>query len=100
MSQTPTAARWSALLDQHEASGLTLRAFAAQHDVNPSTLAWWRWHLGRTSPRSTSFVELVVADPTSEPQPVRLVVEHLPIHILVDAHTDLGLLRKTLEALC
>ena len=46
MARTTAAERWSVLVDEHEASGLSIRAFAAQAEVNPRTLAWWRSRLG------------------------------------------------------
>ena len=33
--QTPAAARWTAILDRHEASGQTIAAFAEANDLNP-----------------------------------------------------------------
>lgn len=104
MAWTPAAARWSAIIDEHEASGLTVREFAAANNLRGTTLSWWRWQLGRTRGRRPSlpFVELVVAEPQDEDadQPLVLTLDHLGVDIPVHQATDLVLLRRTLEALC
>jgi len=101
---TPAAARWSAIIDRHEASGLSVREFAAANDVHPGTLSWWRWRLGRTRGRRTRspFVELVVAEsqPDNVAQPLVLTLDDLGACIAIHHDTDLLLLRRTLEALC
>ena len=77
MERTPAAIRWSRLSAEYEASGMSLRRFAAMRGVNPNTLAWWRSKLRRdaaaerSSPRegtSVRFAEVVVEAP--EPQAV------------------------------
>ncbi len=102
MEDTAAARRWRALVDAHAASGLTNRAFAAQHDINPRTLAWWRSRLRRTdggaglpapAPR---FAELVVAEPD---RGVVLSLDGYNARVVIDHGTDLGLLRRVLEAL-
>lgn len=104
MATTPAAARWSRIIDRHEASGLSIREFAWANDVHPGTLSWWRWQLGRTRGRRarSAFVELVVAEPQREEadQSVVLTLNELGAHIVVEHETDLALLRRTLEALC
>ena len=58
-------------MDEHTASGLTTKAFAAKKNVNPRTLAWWRSRLKRLDhdakqlpvPQS-AFAEVVVAKST------------------------------------
>lgn len=110
MSQTATAQRWTALVDQHEASGLTLKAFAAEHGVNVNTLAGWRARLGRSKARGprehvtpSPFVELRVAPPPADDaldHTVVLALEGFGAHVVVDRQTDLGLLKQLLEALC
>lgn len=108
MTLTPAAARWSALIDRHERSGQTLRAFAADNDINPNTLAWWRSRLGRVQrPASAEpFLEVVVDQaPSSPPEKdddgtVVLVLDDLRAHVVVDRETDLDLLKQLLGALC
>ena len=69
MPDTPAARRWRALVEAHACSGLTTRAFAEREDVNPRTLAWWRWRLRRgdraTQPvvYAPSFTEVTVEPP-------------------------------------
>jgi transposase-like protein len=94
------SARWAAIVEQHEQSGQTIRAFAAQHGLNPQTLSWWRWKVGRTerSAQTSPFVEVSVHRPV-EPTVV-LAFEDYRAHIVVDQDTDLELLRKLLAVLC
>src|SRR5687768_12994451 len=110
MVHTPASTRWSRLIDQMEASGQSVRDFATEHDLNPSTLAWWRSRLKRGRPRGEPNVTQPVFDqlavesvaPTAPPHEGTVVVaiERIDIHIVVDRETDLGLLRLVLEALC
>lgn len=108
-------ARWAVRIAAFEASGQTARAFARAHDLNPSTLAWWRWRLRREAERARGaaprcpapdaiprFAELVIAD-----QPMGLASGGVVVNlgavgatIHVDRSTDLTLLRDLLEALC
>ena len=108
MTQTSAAERWSVLVDEHEASGLSIRAFAAQAEVNPRTLAWWRSRLGRSTERGkTGSVELTVAAaPTpaveaAEVDPTVVVaLDGYAAHVVVGQVTDLALLKRVLKALC
>jgi hypothetical protein len=101
MPDTPAARQWRALVEEHAASGLTNKAFAAEKNVNPRTLAWWRSKLKHadTTPqlpaRQPMFTEAVVdrGDLT-----VVLALESFDAHIVVDHDTDLALLRRLLEA--
>ena len=45
MPQPPAEQRWAEIIDRHKRSGQTIREFAEDNDVNPSTLAWWRSRL-------------------------------------------------------
>ena len=47
MARKSAASRWSKLIDEHEASGLTIGAFTDANGVNAHTLAKWRCRLGR-----------------------------------------------------
>jgi hypothetical protein len=107
MPDTATARRWADLLDLHDASGLTARAFGAKHGVNHRTLTWWRSRLKRApapppppatadnTPTAQAFLEVRV------PRPTLLVsLGRGDAHITVDLDTDLGLLRKVLAAVC
>jgi transposase-like protein len=112
VSLTPAARRGSALIDEYEASGLGLRAFARQRDINPSTLSSWRSKLGRTSgtkAQPAAFTELVVGEEAPAPEDGGGVQERGGLvvrlggraaEVVVDADTDLELLRRVVDALC
>ena len=113
MARTAAAERWSDLIDQHEASGLTIRAFAEKVDINPRTLAWWRSQLGRSKkgelgrPKKCTeakFVELTVAknpeDPDAVDPTVVLALDGYAAHVVVDHDTDLALPDRMLTAFC
>ncbi len=100
-SATPAAVRWSSIIDRLEASGQTLREFAAANDLNRKTLEWWRRKLGRSRPRSgrkAAFTELVVTQPQSKP--IAIALDSYAARVVVDDRTDLSLVRRVLEALC
>lgn len=97
MELTPAARRWSAVIDEQEASGESIRAFARARGLNPSTLSWWRSRLGRTSGRPAPFVELVLQEPSA---PVVMQFPDLGLHVSVEPDTDLDLLRRVLDLLC
>ena len=106
VQQTPAAQRWTAIIDEQEASGQTIRAFAADRGLNISTLSWWRCHLGRSRTRKSSkrdpsvtFDEVAIADDTNRGTMV-LAFDRLGAHVVVDRDTDLALLRDVLDALC
>ncbi len=100
MPSTAAAKRWTQIVDRQESSGQTIRAFATANGVNPNTLAWWRSHLGRSQKRGAKpqFVEVTVAEPITAT--VVLALDNHAAHVVVDAETDLVLLRRLLEALC
>ena len=108
MSLTPAARRWSRIIREQERSGLTNKEFAASKAVNASTLSWWRRRLRdqqqplAVKPR-VEFVEVEVepklpAEPVHEPSVV-LYLDQISARVVIDAHTDLPLLRRALEAL-
>lgn len=112
MALRATEERWSRLLERYEASGQSLREFAASVDVNPKTLAWWRRQLQGPVP---GFIEVGLSSaPTVSPSPSapepsapssdtpRLAVELVSrgLRIEVPAGTDLAWLRRVVEALC
>ena len=93
---TPAALRWRPIVRRARRSGTSMREFAAQNGINPSTLAWWNWRLRDNLAESESaFVEVVVS--REEVRPLRLHVG--AVRLDVDADTDLGLLRRVIEAL-
>lgn len=101
-ASTPAARRWAALLDLHDATDLSTRDFAVRHGVNHRTLAWWRSTLRRPRrrlpplerPAPTSFIEVRVAR-----VPLRVHLGRGDAHVVVDADTDLDLLRAVVAAL-
>lgn len=100
---TPTARRWANLLTQLARSGLTLREFAAQRDLNASTLAWWRTRLRKPRPplvgrfRAVEVPELVPVVAAARPLRVQLAGGRVVIEVVAD--TDLGQLGRVVEAL-
>lgn len=108
MSDTPTASRWRALVEAHAASGIPIREFARLHQVNASSLSWWRSRLRERSPSqpqavpspAPAFAELTVTAPTPPPRcGVFLTLERVNVRVDVDLKTDLVLLRQVIEAL-
>ena len=109
MARPETEKRWTEIIDQHEASGLSIRAFAQRKGVNPSTLAWWRSRLGRAVSRgkrkSKVFQELTVRGEPGDKQVITettvvVALDDLAAHVVVDGQTDLTLLKRVLVALC
>ena len=110
MEPASAAARWAGIVDACESSGLTAREYAEANDLNPRTLKWWRWKLGRTpepEPAGSAFYELRVEEPEAGPAPeastsggVVLALDRFEASVLVDVDTDLSLLRRVLGALC
>lgn len=105
--KSTTESKWRQLIEEQEASGMTVREFAQLRDLSPGTLYWWRSKLGRKrSPRSRSTTEapelvpvtiresLVVA--TGAPFEVRLRDD---LCIAVPASFDAAALRRLIEAL-
>ena len=106
MSDSPTASRWRVLVEAQAASGLPIREFARQRDVNASSLSWWRSRLRRTSAGTAqapaeaapAFAELTVSAPAPRDRLV-LTLDRVKVSVVVDQQTDLALLRQVLEAL-
>ncbi len=110
MEPASAAVRWADIVDACESSGLTAREYAEANDLNPRTLKWWRWKLGRSAepePTGSAFYELRVEEPEAEPVAettttggVVLSLDRFEASVLVDGDTDLALLRRMLGALC
>lgn len=101
MSLTPTAQRWARLVSAFERSNHTAAAFAAQHDVNPSTLMWWRSRLRNGAiPGGFVAVELpaVVSQPRI-PAPLRLELPGRGVALTIPPDADLAWLRRVVDAL-
>ena len=39
--------KWRSHIEQWGASGLTAKAYGAREGINPGTLTYWKWRLGR-----------------------------------------------------
>jgi len=112
MAFTTAENRWSKVIDLQEKSGLTTREFARAHQINPNTLSWWRWALGRTrtTKNRSAFVEVKISEPRPSFSDERAAVtgaagleislNHLEATLRVSPATDLQLLRNVLEVLC
>lgn len=104
MPQTPAAKRWSAIIDRQEASGLTIRQFAKDNDLNPGTLTWWRTKLKRNprkpADKKVDFLSVAVSSDRPATKSVVLALDNLDAHVVVDRDTDMALLRDLLGALC
>ena len=90
---TPAELRWEPIVRRARCSGVSIRAYARQHGINESTLAWWNWWLGNDLDDS-AFVEVTVTDPRPA---LRLHVGSVQVE--VDRDTDLALLRQVVEVL-
>ena len=55
-----TQQEWLALIKQHESSGLTVKAFSAQHQINPNYFSKRRGEFQRlqATSESSSFIQL------------------------------------------
>lgn len=91
---TPAEQRWEPIVRRARRSGLSIRAYARQHGINESTLAWWNWRFGDDLDGPV-FVEVTVAPP----RPLRVHLHLGTAFVDVDQHTDLALLRQVVEAL-
>jgi hypothetical protein len=40
---------WSKRVERWKASGLTAAEFAAELGIKPTSLAWWKWRLGKSA---------------------------------------------------
>ena len=91
---TPATRRWEPIVRRARRSGVSIRAYAREHGINESTLAWWNWRFGDDLDES-AFVEVTVAKPQLPPLRLQLG----PVQVDVDRQTDLVLLRQVVEVL-
>ena len=92
-----SAADWSLIIAELEASGKSTREFAARRGLNASTLGWWRTQL-RRRPHQASFVEVEVTGEAS--QPIVIEVARTGHRVVVPLGVDLAHLRRVVNALC
>ena len=73
-----TESKWRAWIEEQESSGLTVREFAAMHDLSPATVYWWRSRLRRRSAEVLDLVPVevveVVAKATERPPAIEIVL--------------------------
>jgi len=91
-------AKWTRLVSQWRASGLSAREFAAREGLNRGTLYRWSATLGRAAPPSGGFVEVPAPVPAAEEGRIEVVVRE-QVRIRVSGAFDAGLLRRVVEAL-
>jgi transposase len=102
---------WSKRVERWKDSGLSAREFASEMGINPQTLSYWRWKLGKTASKAKKkqrgFVEVVAeaAQPPSDPlqakqppEPLEIVVRD-ELRIRVPAHFDPETLRRVVVTL-
>lgn len=100
-SVTPAARRWATIVSEFEHSGLTLRAFAARHQINASTLAWWRSRLRSDSQLAPRFraVEVRVEEVAPPPPALRVELAGGAVVVVVPVGVDLEQLRSVVAVL-
>jgi transposase len=104
-----TRDRWAKRVRQWDQSGLTAAAFAAEWDLNPRTLAYWKWRLRKEAAEAPvakeaesppKFVEVTPA-PSTWWQPadrIEIVISDRVVVRVPDAF-DAVTLRRVIEAL-
>lgn len=65
-----TAAEYRHLVREHRRSGLSARAFAEAHGINPATFGWWRSELRRRSRASSGPGQELIPVQVLESAPV------------------------------
>jgi len=101
--QTEREAYYFELLDEQEASGLSVAAFAEERGLSAATLYSWRRRLGRASSRSlgASLVEVCVHedDPNEDATGRMTVITSSGARVEVDADFDESALARLLGVL-
>jgi transposase-like protein len=69
-----TESQWRRLIAEQEASGLTVREFAACRGLSASTIYWWRSRLHR---EGRSVAELVPVEVTEAPAAASTAIERI-----------------------
>jgi transposase-like protein len=114
---------WTKRVERWKDSGLSARDFASEMGINPQTLSYWRWKLGKNAGKTparrkrSGFVEVVADAAGSElpartdpqlmsepsmaeqpPEPLEIVLRD-ELRIRVPAHFDPEALRRVLATL-
>lgn len=66
MTKKTTESKWRALIEEQEASGQTVREFAASRGVAPATVFWWRSRLRREARADAELVPVEVVEAGSD----------------------------------
>jgi transposase-like protein len=96
---------WADLVAEVERSGGSVARTARRHDVNPRTLAWWRWTLRRAEPPTPAarLLPVVVASVAgAEPHLQHPLVEISfggDVSLLVPIGSDVGYVAALVEAM-
>jgi hypothetical protein len=107
MPTTESIDTWRKVLADWEASGLSVREFAAQRGLKVKSLEWWRWKLCALKKKDDSallpvatmrFVPLDVVKPAATA--LRLRLENAPVSLEIPHGVELGWLRAVVDALC
>jgi hypothetical protein len=97
MPTTESIETWQKVLGDWEASGLSLREFAAQRGLKVKSLEWWRWKLGALKKRDDSallpvatmrFVPLDVVKPAATA--LRLRLDNAPVSLEIPTGSSSG----------
>jgi hypothetical protein len=103
---TDTESKWLARVAQWQASGLSLREFAAGREFKWTTLRYWRSKLRhKASPKGTEAtgpavrMARVVRSPLNRLDDSSVVIRIGGAEVVVSAGFDRGLLRAVVEAL-
>lgn len=112
---------WSKRVERWKDSGLSAREFSSEMGINPGTLSYWRWKLGKKAAKSPNkgkpvgFVEVVAetesrngprrgpavaAKPGEDdrPEPLEIILRD-DVRIRVPVHFDAEALRRVVVAL-
>ena len=98
MQETPATRRWRKVVEEQVESGMSVRAFAESRNVKHSTLSWWKSQLRKLDRETTAprFTALTVVESAGT---VVVVLDDHKAHVVVDDQTDLGLLRRIVQAM-
>jgi hypothetical protein len=94
-----TESKWRAWIEEQESSGLTVREFAARHDLSPATVYWWRTRLRRRSAEVLDLVPVEVVEKVTERRSAIEIVLRDDIVLRLPRGFDDGDLGRVLAAL-
>jgi len=96
---------WARIIGTWERSGLSQAEFCGRRKLSLETFGWWRWRLGKETPRvvedrAPAFVEVAVAGPPAVPASRPVVIE-LPgaVVVRIEQGFDEDTLRRVVAVL-